>query len=245
MRADPSSDTSHQQESSTGRVQRPVEIVASVLPCDFSRLGEEIVSLDRAGIDRFQWDVMDGHFVPNLTFGPDVIAWARPLTRRPFEAHLMVSVPDLLIPLCAKAGCERVIVHAESTAQLHRSLSLVRECGAEAGIGLNPATPIEVIAHVLDLVTLVLVMTVNPGFGGQEYLPSMEPKMRRVRTFLDDAGHPEIGIELDGGIAGDTIGGASRAGANVFVAGSALSRDPLGREHAVAELRRLAESAAS
>jgi ribulose-phosphate 3-epimerase len=222
--------------------QRPIEIVPSVLPADFSRLGDEVVALEKAGVDRIQWDVMDGRFVPNLTFGPDVIAACRPHVTVPFEAHLMVEEPDHLMDRYIDAGCELLLVHAESTRHLHRSLGRVRELGARAAVALNPATPAEAVSDVLDLCSMVLVMTVNPGFGGQDYIPSMEPKIARIRRMIVDGGH-DCDVEVDGGIAPATVAGAARAGANVLVAGSALYRDPLGLDHAVTELRELATAA--
>ncbi|HEY2999053.1 MAG TPA: ribulose-phosphate 3-epimerase [Acidimicrobiales bacterium] len=220
-------------------MDRPIEIAPSVLPADFSRLGEEVVALEKAGVDRIQWDVMDGHFVPNLTFGPDVIAACRPHATVPFEAHLMVDEPDALLPRYVEAGCRLVIVHAEATRHLHRSLGRIRELGAQAAVALNPATPAEAVANVLDLCAMVLVMTVNPGFGGQDYIATMEPKITRIRQLIVDGGY-DCDLEVDGGIAPATVQGAAAAGANVLVAGSALFRDPLGLEHAVAELRALA-----
>jgi ribulose-phosphate 3-epimerase len=167
-----------------GNVLRPIEIAPSVLPADFARLGEECVALEKAGVDRIQWDVMDGRFVPNLTFGPDVIAAARPHVSVPFEAHLMVEAPDELAERYVDAGCERLIVHAEACRHLHRTLGHLRDLGARAAVALNPATPAVAVAHVLDLVDLVLVMTVNPGFGGQAYLATMEPKIAEVRRMV-------------------------------------------------------------
>jgi ribulose-phosphate 3-epimerase len=211
-------------------------IVASVLPADLSRLGEAVAALEEAGVDWIQFDVMDADFVPNLTFGPDVIAATRRHTRLPFEAQLMVSNPDVLIERCVQAGCERVIVHAESTRNLHRSLMHVAEAGAHPAVAMNPATPVEAVVNVLDLVDLVLVMTVNPGWGGQPYLASMEPKLRRARAAIEATGRP-IWLEVDGGIAPDTIETCAAAGADVFVTGSTLFHDPLGPAHAVADLR--------
>ena len=219
--------------------QRPIEIVPSVLPADFSRLGDEVVALEKAGVDRIQWDVMDGRFVPNLTFGPDVIAACRPHVTVPFEAHLMVEEPDHLMDRYIGAGCELLLVHAESTRHLHRSLGRVRELGARAAVALNPATPAEAVSDVLDLCSMVLVMTVNPGFGGQQYIATMEPKIAQVRAMIVDGAH-DCDVEVDGGITPGTVTGAARAGANVLVAGSALFRDPQGLEHAVTELRDLA-----
>jgi ribulose-phosphate 3-epimerase len=221
---------------------RPIEIAPSVLPADFSRLGDEVIALEKAGVDRIQWDVMDGRFVPNLTFGPDVIAACRPHVGLPFEAHLMVDEPDALMDRYVDAGCSLLLVHAESTRHLHRSLGKVRELGARAAVALNPATPAEAVADVLDLCSMVLVMTVNPGFGGQAYIPTMESKIRRIRRMIVDGGF-DCDLEVDGGIGPSTVQRAARAGANVLVAGSALYRDPQGLDHAVAELRELATAA--
>lgn len=195
-----------------------------------------MAALEAAGADRIQWDVMDGQFVPNLSFGPDLVAACRRHAAIPFEAHLMVLTPDELASRYVDAGCERLIVHAEACLHLHRSLGHIASLGAKAAVALNPATPASAVAHVLDLVDMVLVMTVNPGFGGQAYLPSMESKVAEVRAMADASGY-DIDIEVDGGISADTIGAATAAGANVFVAGSALYRDPLGLAHAMTTLR--------
>jgi ribulose-phosphate 3-epimerase len=221
---------------------RPIEIVPSVLPADFSRLGEECVALEQAGVDRIQWDVMDGRFVPNLTFGPDVIASVRDRVAVPFEAHLMVEEPDLMAARYVEAGCSMLIVHAEACRHLHRTLGAIAELGAQPAVALNPSTPIDAVRHVLDLVDLVLIMTVNPGFGGQAYIATMEPKVAALRAIIlaEDA---DVDIEVDGGIAPPTIAGAAAAGANILVAGSALYRDPEGLEHAVSDLRRRATEA--
>jgi ribulose-phosphate 3-epimerase len=221
---------------------RPISIVPSVLPADFSRLGEECQALEKAGVDRIQWDVMDGVFVPNLTFGPDVIASVREHVELPFEAHLMVENPDLLAARYVEAGCGMLIVHAETTRHLHRTLGNVRELGANPAVALNPSTPIDAVRHVLDLVDMVLVMTVNPGFGGQDYIATMEPKIRELRRLIVDQ-ELDVDIEVDGGIGAGTIAGAAGAGANVLVAGSALYRDPEGLGHAVPDLRNRAEAA--
>lgn len=223
---------------------RPIQIVPSVLPADFSRLGEEVAALEAAGVDLIQWDVMDGQFVPNLTFGPDVIKAARPHCSVPFEAHLMVYTPDVMAQQYVDAGCSRLIVHAEACTHLHRTLANINSMGARAAVALNPATPASAVEHVLDLVDLVLVMTVNPGFGGQAYISTMESKIAEVRSMLDAAGLSDtVELEVDGGIGPATITGAAAAGANVLIAGSALYRDPEGLEHAVTELRTLAEAA--
>ncbi|MGA0915292.1 MAG: ribulose-phosphate 3-epimerase [Ilumatobacteraceae bacterium] len=223
---------------------RPIQIAPSVLPADFARLGEEVAALEEAGCDLIQWDVMDGNFVPNLTFGPDVIAAARRHTSLPFEAHLMVADPDLMAGRYVEAGCSRLIVHVEACAHLHRTLQNITSLGATAAVALNPSTPATEIAHILDLVDLVLVMTVNPGFGGQAYIASMEPKIAEVRAMIDAAGLADtVDLEVDGGISSSTVSGAAAAGANLLIAGSALYRHPDGLSAAVAELRSLASAA--
>lgn len=225
---------------------RPIQIAPSVLPVDFSHLGQAIVELDAAGVDLIQWDVMDGQFVPNLTFGPDIIASTRSLTALPFEAHLMVLTPDAMAKHYIEAGCQRLIVHAEACTHLHRTLGNIAELGATAGVALNPSTPASVVAHVLDLVDLILVMTVNPGFGGQSYIAAMEPKIAEIRAMVRDAGlNDVVDVEVDGGIGPQTVRGAVTAGANVLVAGSALFKDTLGLGHAVSELRTVAAAAFS
>jgi ribulose-phosphate 3-epimerase len=225
-------------------VARPIQIVPSVLPADFSRLGAEVAALEAAGVDMIQWDVMDGQFVPNLTFGPDVIKSARPHCTVPFEAHLMVYTPDVMAQQYVDAGCSRLIVHAEACTHLHRTLANINSMGARAAVALNPATPASAVGRGLDPGALVGVMTVNPGFGGQAYIATMEPKIAEVRAMLDAAGLSDtVDLEVDGGIGPATIQGAAAAGANVLIAGSALYRDPDGLEHAVTELRTLAEAA--
>lgn len=202
-----------------------VRLVASVLPADFAVLGSQVQDLEKAGVDRIQWDVMDGRFVPNLTFGPDVIASTRGLVEMGFEAHLMVVDPDPMLPRWVEAGCGIVIVHAEATTHLHRTLEAIRGLGARAGVALNPATPLAAVEHVWDLMDLVLVMTVNPGFGGQRYLASMEPKIAAARAEIDRRGL-DVELEVDGGIGVGTIRSAARAGATVFCAGSGLFAGP-------------------
>ncbi|WP_198957211.1 ribulose-phosphate 3-epimerase [Mycobacterium lehmannii] len=214
-------------------------MVASVLPADFSELGSQVKQLEAAGVDRIQWDVMDGRFVPNLTFGPDVIAANRGQATIGFEAHLMVDDPDPMLPRWVEAGCEMVIVHAEACRHLHRTLSAIADLGARPGVALNPATPLEAVRNVLHLADLLLVMTVNPGFGGQKYIASMEPKIAAARAEIDRHGY-DIELEVDGGIAGATIGAAARAGARVFCAGSALFSGPGTMADRVAALRKTA-----
>lgn len=220
---------------------RPFEIVPSVLPADFARLGEACAELEQAGVDRIQFDIMDGRFVPNLTFGPDIVASVRPVVQVPFEAHLMVHEPVWLVDQFVEAGCDTLILHAEANVHLHRALSAVRDAGAKPAVAVNPSTPPEAIDYVLDLVDQVLVMTVNPGFGGQSYIETMEPKIAAIRRRVIERGL-EIDIEVDGGIHTGTIQGAARAGANLLVAGSGLFSDDKGLEHAVKELRSLAEA---
>ena len=223
-------------------MSRAVEIAPSVLPADFARLGDECIDLEKAGAHRIHWDVMDGVFVPNLTIGPDVIASIRPLVDIPFEAHLMVVNPDELAHRYVEAGCSTVMVHVEACTHLHRSLASIRALGARAGAVLNPHTPATAIRHVLDELDHVLVMSVNPGFGGQSYIPAMEPKVAEIAAMIADGGH-DIDLEVDGGIGATTIGPMAAAGANVFVSGSALFNDPEGRTHAVESFVALAESA--
>jgi len=221
---------------------RPIEIAPSILASDFAKLGSECAELDAAGADRLHWDVMDGVFVPNLTIGPGVIAACRPHSNLPFEVHLMVVNPDDLIPHYIEAGCSTVMVHAEACVHLHRSLSRIRDLGARSGVVLNPHTPAVMISNVLEVIDHVLVMSVNPGFGGQSYISSVEPKIAEIKAMVE-AGDHDIDIEIDGGIAAGTIGGAAAAGANVFVSGSALFGHPNGKKAALVEFKRLAEAA--
>ena len=213
---------------------RPLSIAPSVLPVDFSRLGDEVMALEKAGVDLIHWDVMDGVFVPNLTFGPDVIASTRPLVDLEFEAHLMVVEPDRLLERYVEAGCSTVLVHVEACDHLHRTLAHIADLGATPGVALNPHTPAEVIRNVRDLLGGVLVMTVNPGFGGQSYIESMESKVTEVASLLDGY---NCAVEVDGGIGPTTVAAVVAAGADRLVSGSALFRDDEGLEHAVADLR--------
>jgi len=222
--------------------QRAPLIVPSVLPADAARLGAEVEDLCVAGADRIQWDVMDGVFVPNLTFGPDVIAAARRYSTVEFEAHLMVVQPDVLLGRYVDAGCALVIVHAEATTHLHRTLHRIRELGARSGVALNPHTPVSVVENVLDETDMVLAMTVNPGFGGQTYISAVEAKVRRLRAMIDASGLP-VEIEVDGGITDGTIAGAAAAGADVFISGSWLYSYPGGKAAGVKVLRDRAAAA--
>lgn len=217
-----------------------IKIAPSILSADFSRLAEEIGAVERAGADWIHVDVMDGHFVPNITLGPPIVKALRPVTGLPLDVHLMIEEPDRYIEAFASAGADYITVHAEACPHLHRTLHLIRECGAKPGVVLNPATPLSAIEWVLTEVELVLLMTVNPGFGGQKFIPFTLDKIRELRRMLADKGLQEVLIEVDGGINKETAGLVTGAGADVLVAGNAVF-GAADRANALAELRRLGE----
>lgn len=201
-------------------MQQPIRIAPSILSADFARLGEEIGAIERAGADYAHIDVMDGHFVPNLTIGPSVIKALRPHGKLPFDVHLMITPVDPFIAEFAAAGADIITVHPEAGPHVHRTLQLIRSLGKKAGLALNPGTPVEMALAVLDLLDLVLVMSVNPGFGGQSFIESQLPKIAQLRRAIDASGRP-IDLEVDGGINEQTARTAVAAGADVLVAGTA------------------------
>lgn len=201
-------------------------VAPSILSADFGRLAEEVAAIEDGGCDLVHVDVMDGRFVPNLTIGPMVVEAVAKVAKRPLDVHLMIVEPEKLIPAFAETGASILTVHAEACPHLHRTIQQIKDAGVKAAVALNPSTPASAIDYVLDELDMVLVMSVNPGFGGQKFIPSALRKIRQIRDMADERGRPDLWIEVDGGIAPGNAEEVARAGANVFVAGSAVFNAP-------------------
>ena len=218
-----------------------IKIAPSILSADFAKLGEEIKEVEQGGADWIHVDVMDGHFVPNITIGPLIVEAIRPVTSLPLDVHLMIEEPDRYIEQFAKAGADYITVHAEACRHLHRTIQLIRSFGVKPGVVLNPHTPVETIQHVLEDIDLVLFMTVNPGFGGQKFISSVVPKVKQLSDIVKER-NLSLEIEIDGGITSETIGLCVEAGATVFVAGSAVYNQK-DRAAAIQKIRTAGEKA--
>ncbi|MGM7635886.1 ribulose-phosphate 3-epimerase [Bacillus sp. Hm123] len=216
-----------------------VKIAPSILSADFSRLGEEIKDVEMGGADIIHVDVMDGHFVPNITIGPLIVDAIRPTTKLPLDVHLMIENPDQYIEAFAKAGADYITVHVEACPHLHRTIQLICSHGVKAGVVLNPATPAHMIEHILEDIDMVLLMTVNPGFGGQSFIHSVVPKIRQVKQMIDEKGL-DVEIEIDGGVNVETAKLCTEAGASILVAGSAVYNKE-DRKQAIEEIRAAAD----
>lgn len=226
---------------SNGVKKRRIKIAPSILSADFSRLKEEVRAVERCGADYIHIDIMDGHFVPNITAGPIIVEAVSRITSLPLDVHLMISNPERYIADFARAGSRIITVHTEATRHLHRTVQAIKDLGKKAGVSLNPATPVAEIEEILPDADLVLVMTVNPGFGGQSFIARCLPKIARIRAILDDNGLDHVELEVDGGIKVDNVSHVSRAGAHVFVSGSGIFHER-SYSRTIREMRRRAES---